>query len=303
MVGQAGPVPAEVFLDGVDPRVRIFRAAHEVDTAVVVTDRYVVVVDTMATPDLMASILARMDDALAGRRLLVVNTHADWDHAWGNALFDVAGGRYPAPIIGHDETRRRLQSAEEGAYLRERQQAEPRFASVRLVAPSVTFTEGLRIDGGDLTLELLPTPGHTPDHVSIWIPELRLALAGDAAERPIPWVNEPGDLPILRASLARLAGLDPSAVIPCHGGTADPALLARNLAYVDLLEARARAALAAGRVSANWAERADLPALVGLPFAEVAPDMTDEPPDVVAFYQESHLRAIHATLINLGAVG
>jgi len=278
MVGQAGPVPAEVFLDGVDPRVRIFRAAHEVDTAVVVTDRYVVVVDTMATPDLMASILARMDDALAGRRLLVVNTHADWDHAWGNALFDVAGGRYPAPIIGHDETRRRLQSAEEGAYLRERQQAEPRFASVRLVAPSVTFTEGLRIDGGDLTLELLPTPGHTPDHVSIWIPELRLALA-------------------------RLAGLDPSAVIPCHGGTADPALLARNLAYVDLLEARARAALAAGRVSANWAERADLPALVGLPFAEVAPDMTDEPPDVVAFYQESHLRAIHATLINLGAVG
>jgi len=302
MVGH-NPMLAEVFLDDVDSRVRIFRAGHEVDTAVVVTDRYVVVVDTMATPELMAGVMERVDDALAGRQLLVVNTHADWDHAWGNALFDVAGGRYPAPIIGHDDTRQRMRGAEESAYLRERQQDDPRFASVRLVAPSITFTEGLRIDGGDLTLELLPTPGHTPDHVSLWIPELRLALAGDAAERPIPWVNEPGDLPILRASLARLAALDPVAVIPCHGGAADPALLARNLAYFDTLETRARAALAGGRLPADWgAERGDLPALIGLPFAEVAPDMADEPPDVVAFYQASHLRAIRAMVALLGAV-
>ena len=286
-----------------DRRIRVFRAGHEVDTCVVVTERYVVVVDTMATPELAAGIMEHMRDALEGRRLLVVNTHADWDHCWGNSLFALPDGRFPAPIIGHDRARQRLLSPEEQNYLREKQRAEPRFAGVRLVAPTITFAEGLRIDGGDLTLELLPTPGHTPDHVSVWIPELRLVLAGDAAERPIPYVNEPSDLPLLRASLARLAALKPAAVIPCHGGTTEPGLLDRDIAYFDTLERHARSALDTGRVPPDWAGRDDLPDLIELPFETVAPDMRDEPEDVVAFYRASHARAMRAMLAYIHATG
>ena len=289
----------EIQIDGVDACVRVFRAGHEVDTCVVTTQRYVVVVDTMGTPELAAEIMERVGATLAGRQLLVVNTHADWDHCWGNALFATPGGRYPAPIIGHDQTRQRLLDAEEREYLRERQRDEPRFANAALVPPTITFTDGLRIDGGDLTLELLPTPGHTPDHISLWIPELRLVLAGDAAERHIPYVNDPGYLPLLRASLARLAALEPVAVVPCHGGTSDPALLTRNLAYFDTLEARARSTLNVGRLPEGWAEREDLPDLIGLPLAEAAPDLAGEPDDVVAFYRASHLRAIRAMLTYL----
>jgi len=293
---------AEVHIDGVDARVRVFRAGHEVDTCVVTTERYVVVVDTMGTPELAADIMERVGDALAGRQLLVVNTHADWDHSWGNALFAIPGGRYPAPIIGHDQTRRRLLDAEERAYLRERQRGSSRFANVALVPPTLTFTDGLRIDGGDLTLELLPTPGHTPDHISIWIPESRLVLAGDAAERPIPYVNEPGDLPLLRASLARLAALEPVAVVPCHGGTSAPSLLTRNLTYFDTLEARARSTVDEGRLPEDWAGREDLPDIIGLPFAEAAPDLADAPADVVAFYRASHQCAARAMLTYLQGV-
>jgi len=292
---------AEVHIDGVDARVRVFRAGHEVDTCVVTTERYIVVVDTMGTPELAAEIMERVGATLAERQLLIVNTHADWDHCWGNALFVTPGGRYPAPIIGHDETRRRLLATEEREYLRERQRDEPRFANVALVPPTITFADGLRIDGGDLTLELLPTPGHTPDHISLWIPESRLVLAGDAAERPIPYVNEPGDLPALRASLARLAALEPVAVVPCHGGTSDPSLLTRNLAYFDTLEARARSTVDEGRLPEDWAEHEDLPDVIGLPLAEAAPDLADEPDDVVAFYRASHLRAIRAMLTRLNA--
>lgn len=301
MTGETTSVLTEVTLAGVDPRVRLFRCGHEVDTCAVVTERYVVVVDTMATPALAAGIMDYLGNALTGRGLLVVDTHADWDHAWGNATFATPGGRYPAPIIGHEETRRRLLDPEEEEYLRAKARAEPRFSEVRLVAPTITFTDGLRIDGGDLTLELIPTPGHTPDHVSVWIPELRLALAGDAAERPIPYVNEPGDLPLLRASLARLAALDPAAVIPCHGGTSDPALLTRNLAYVDTLERHARAALDEDRIPPDWSARDDLPAQVGLPFETMAEDVLGEPEDVILFYRASHLRAVRAMLTHLGA--
>ncbi len=96
---------------------------------------------------------------------------------------------------------------------------------------------GLVIDGGDLTLTLLHTPGHTEDHFSLWIPELRLVLAGDAAEHPFPHIDSPTGLADARASLVRLQELGPLHVLPCHGDTTEPDLLARNIAYVDAVSA------------------------------------------------------------------
>jgi len=295
--------PVEVYLPGLtDRRVRIFRAEHEVDTSVLVTERYVVLVDTMATPELAEGIVESVRPELVGRQFLVINTHADYDHAWGNALFAAPDGRYPAPIIGRQGVYDRLRSDEDLQSLRRRQAAETRFASVRLVPPTITFTDGLRIDGGDLTISLIPTPGHTDDHVSVWIPELRLVLAGDAAERPIPYVNRPTDLPRLRDSIRRLAALDPAMVIPCHGGTTDPALLSANLMYLDKVEASARAAIAGGGLPPDWTVRDDLPAIIAMPYDAVAPPGEDTLDAVdSAFYQQSHLRAVRATLINLFA--
>lgn len=251
MADEDMPALTEVSFDGLDRRLRVFRAGNEVDTCVVVTERYVVVMDTMATPELAAGIVERVHDVLDGRLLLVVNTHADWDHCWGNALFAAPGGRYPAPIIGHELSRQRLCSAQAQEFLQERRHAEPRFADVRLVPPTITFRESLRIDGGDLTLQLIPTPGHSEDHISVWLPELRVVLAGDAAESPIPYIEGPATLPALRSSLALLAALDPAVVIPCHGDTTDPALLARNSAPL-LSWLRGRSAQEA---SACWTSR------------------------------------------------
>jgi len=294
---------SEVSLDGVDRRLRMFRAGHEVDTFVLLTRRYAVVVDTMSTPDEMTAVMDLVRDDLPGRRLLVVNTHADYDHAWGNAVFATPDGAYPAPIIAHQRAAERLRDPETERYLRERQQAEPRFAAVRLVPPTVTFSDRLRIDGGDLTLELIPTPGHTDDHVAVWIPELRLLLAGDAAEQPIPYVNAPSDLPTLRASIRLLAALDPATVIPCHGGTTDPGLLARNLAYVDLLDRMVGGAVAEGRVPPDWATREDLPGALGLPYEEALRAVDIDPATVPEpdFYRASHLRAVRAVLANLSS--
>ncbi len=292
---------AEVANTGWDERLRLFRAGNEVDTCVLVTQRYVVVVDTMATPELATAIVESVRPTLAGRHLLVINTHADYDHCWGNAVFAAPDGPYPAPIIAHEQAKQRLRSAEAREYLTKRQQADARFANVRLVEPTITFTSGLQIDGGDLTLELIPTPGHTEDHISIWIPELRLLLAGDAAEQPFPFVEDAAALPILRRSLAKLAALDATVVIPCHGGTTDPGLVTRNLAYFDALERRLRSALASGLVPPDWREREDLPTLIGLPFEEAVQQAGTKPEDVADFYRSFHLAAVQATLANLQA--
>ncbi len=287
---------------GWDERVRLFRAGDEVDTVAVVTRRYLVLMDTMATPELAAAIVESMQASLAGRQLLVINTHADYDHCWGNATFAAPGGRYPAPIIAHARVSARMQSDETQRYLAARQQESTRFASVQLIAPTITFTERLVIDGGDLTLELLPTPGHTADHCSIWIPELRLLLAGDAAEHPFPFVEESTALPSLRQSLEQLAALHPAMVIPCHGGTTDPALITRNIAYLDLIEHRLRGALASGLVSPDWREREDVPEMIGVPFEEAIHLAGTTPDRVPAFYRTFHLAAIRATLHYLETV-
>lgn len=289
------PRLVEVPNGGWDARLWVFRAGDEVDTCALLTRRYVVLVDTMATPELAQGIVAAVRDELAGRQLLVINTHADWDHSWGNATFAAPGGRHPAPILGHARCAERLRSDEERHRLQEKRREEARFASVRLVPPTITFAgEGMRIDGGDLTLELVPTPGHTPDHVAVWVPELRLLLAGDAAEHPFPCAGPAEALPELRRSLERLRALDAAMVIPCHGGTTDPGLLARNLDYFAELERRARDTLADGRLPEDWAAREDLPDVLGMPYEAAVRMAGADPAAVPAFYRVFHVAATRA---------
>lgn len=279
---------------GWDARLRIFRAGDEVDTCALVTERFVVLVDTMATPELAAAVLAAIRTNLTGRQLIVVNTHADWDHCWGNATFATPTGSRPAPIIGHARAADRLRGATERAVLLEKQRAEPRFASVRLVPPMITFTGELTIEGGDATLHLIPTPGHTPDHIAVWVPEMRTLLAGDAAEHPFPCVGQPETLPQLRQSLRQLEALRPTTVIPCHGGTTDAGLLARNLAYFDTLERHARDAVSTATLPPDWRTLEDLPAQLGLSYEQAVQFAGADPASISAVYRAFHLEAARA---------
>jgi glyoxylase-like metal-dependent hydrolase (beta-lactamase superfamily II) len=231
------PYPTEITEAplGIDPRIRRFRCDDEVATFVVVTERWLVIVDTHSTPALALQFAEQCIEPADAGRLLVVNTHADYDHAWGNQVFSGPEARYPAPVIGHALCAERL-GGDDAAISRAKMEKEQpgRFDDLVLTPPNITVgDEGLTIDGGDLTLILVHTPGHTEDHFSIWIPELRIILAGDAAEQPWPHVDTPEGIAQARASLVRLQELDPLHVLPCHGDTTERALLDRNIAYLD----------------------------------------------------------------------
>jgi glyoxylase-like metal-dependent hydrolase (beta-lactamase superfamily II) len=285
-------------LPGWDHRLRGFHCGAEVDVFALVTERYLIFVDTSATPEQAAAVVAALQDEAVGRQALVILSHADYDHAWGNAVF-APSGALPATIIGHALTRERLRSPAAADELAERLRADARFASVRLIAPDIAYTERLEIDSGDLTLELLHTPGHSPDHTVVWLPALRLLLAGDAVERPWPYVRSAADLPILRATLARLAALGAERIAVCHGATSDPALIASNIAYFDLLERRCREALA--RTPTLGAQAGALPGeeleAATIPYAEALRLMGAEPDDAAGWsYDAFHHAALRATL-------
>src|SRR5690349_17498674 len=86
--------------EGWDQRILVCRCGALVDTFVVVTERYVVLIDTLINQRTAGALLEIARPHLAGRQLLAVNTHADWDHAWGNHAFRGPGAQARAPIVG-----------------------------------------------------------------------------------------------------------------------------------------------------------------------------------------------------------
>jgi hydroxyacylglutathione hydrolase len=75
---------------------------------------------------------------------------------------------------------------------------------------------------GDVDWEVLHTPGHAPGHLSLWQPEERLLMVGDAlSDYDVGWINRALDGPdaaaTALASLRRLAALDARVLLPSHG--------------------------------------------------------------------------------------
>lgn len=217
---------------GLDSRIRVVRAGDEVDSLFVRTERFAVLVDTLGTPALCARALQLLAPHIGDLPLMVVNSHMDWDHVWGNAALG------PVPIIAHETAMARLRDGSVHQTLKDMQADEDRFHEVKIIPPTMTFAgDSLTLHGGDLTPHLLHTPGHTPDHLALWIPELQVCFAVDAVEAPIPevWSSSPQDLLALCRSLKRIRDLKPRHLILAHGQTDDPATAENNLAYFRAL--------------------------------------------------------------------
>jgi cyclase len=216
--------------------------------AVILGETVSAVVDTLIRPADMAPVRDLLERH--GRPTLVVNTHADWDHSWGNAAFP------DTPIIAHRLCRAEMLTKGQRT-LAEKQAEEPeRFRDVTIVPPTITFTEFMDIDLGGLTLSIHHLPGHTADEAVVHLPEAGFLLAGDAAEWPIPTTAEGPLGPWATALRTWAARDDVRTVVPSHGPIGDAQLLRDNAAYLDALLAD--------------------------------PDVHWEPPGIMPFYVEAH---------------
>ena len=72
---------------------------------------------------------------------------------------------------------------------------------------------------GDREVRALHTPGHSPGHLSFYVPDTRTLLAGDVvANRGSTWVGLPeGDVAEYLATLERLQALGAAVIGPGHG--------------------------------------------------------------------------------------
>jgi len=249
------PSPNEIILDlemSLDERVRVFRRTFhglkefegmEVGSYIVMTDHHVIVLDTLLCPEDVSIMLQSVNNELRGRTLLCIDSHADWDHSWGNCYFT---GEKRTHIIAHDHCFERLNSTEAQNELLEFQQRSSTFKNVFLLPPTITFNQRFTIHDSNVTIELLHAPGHHLDQIVAWIPELSLLLAFDAVENPLPLIESPSCVPHMFATLEHLIALQPRRVLCSHGKTTSPDQLKLNLAYIREIERRCKSVLQKG---------------------------------------------------------
>jgi glyoxylase-like metal-dependent hydrolase (beta-lactamase superfamily II) len=198
--------------------------ASPTNVLVILGSRHVFVCDTFLGPDPMAQIAGEIRAKHSNNPWIVFNSHADWDHHWGNCFFK------GATIVSQEVTRGIIEASgqQELATFKEYIRGK-----VEIVAPNEVFLGRLRFPNEGI--EFVHTPGHTMDSSSCIDLVDKVLYAGDNLEVPIPYLTTP-DLDSYIETLKDYLGLDIEHVVPGHGTVvASKDLITENLAYLEAL--------------------------------------------------------------------
>lgn len=223
----------------VEPAVFAIYEPHQAEETIsylIVGERQAVLFDTgMGISD-----IKKVTAALTPLPILVLNSHTHNDHVGGNWQFDTVYG------MNTDFTRENARGSREDA------QAEVGPGQICGQLPAGFDSkaymtrpwkikwyihDGDRIDLGGRALEVITTPGHTPDAISLLDRANGLLFSGDTYYPAPIWLFRPEtDLEAYGASIRRLAALAPQikAVLGAHNiPLAQPSVLPRLVTAFD----------------------------------------------------------------------
>jgi glyoxylase-like metal-dependent hydrolase (beta-lactamase superfamily II) len=217
-------------------------------------------IDPALLPDEVEDIAAFCDRQQLKVETVVI-THHHWDHLLGAARFPgahvVAHQAYVAQTaLDLEHTRRSIRRYEEG---------EGVAADVPFDPPmpdqTVDHIIGLMI--GSVRVQLVHTPGHARDHLSMYDPDAACLWAGDLlSDLEIPFVSD--RLDAFERTLGMFAAMEIYLLVPGHGScTRDPAEIRRRIeadrSYLSELRTRVEGViLAGGTIHAAVAACADM---------------------------------------------
>jgi len=188
LIHVSGPVwffPAD-GADRVEPNIGVIASAQGT-----------VLVDAGNSPKHGRRIQASIEAAGLPPVTTLIYTHHHWDHVFGAQVFD-------APVIAHtrcvEALTERYARPWSTAHLEEEIRRNPLWESVyrnmqravenwddfRLVLPSITFSRGLTLHLGDITVRLQHVGGrHAGDSIMVVVPEAQTAFVGDSYYGPV----------------------------------------------------------------------------------------------------------------------
>ncbi len=138
----------------------------------------------------------------------IVNTHYHFDHIGGNGYFE--NGKIwihekDAPIVEKGDTEATV--------------ADFFGGNIRPMKVDKKLKEGDKIKFGDLNLDVIHTPGHTPGSICLYEPKQKILFSGDTVfANGFGRTDLPGGNPEdLKRSLDKLAKLNVDKILPGHG--------------------------------------------------------------------------------------
>ena len=181
------------------------------------------VLDTFLGNDSMKIVHQLIDDeGCKGRPIVVFNSHADYDHYWGNGAFK------DATIVGHEHCKERVLVEGEASLVK---YVDHQRGKIELMPPNRTFQEALRFEGEDV--RFFHTPGHSLDSSSCFDERDRVLFVGDNVESPIPYLNHVNFEQYIR-SLELYLELDWKFIIAGHDPLMEkPDLVKENIDYLQ----------------------------------------------------------------------
>lgn len=182
--------------------------------------RFDLLCDTHLGPVSMEEINFTLKCKPGNHRLLIFNSHSDWDHIWGNCVF------HDHIIIGHEFCRKRMN--ERGAFDLKQNGTQKR-GDVELIPPNLTFSDQLTLE--DEGIRFNYAPGHTVDSSICYDMTDEVLYLGDLVEDPIPYLDA-YDLDQYIATLTSLLDHQASILISAHSGLVTRDLIKENIAYI-----------------------------------------------------------------------
>jgi glyoxylase-like metal-dependent hydrolase (beta-lactamase superfamily II) len=227
------------------------------NAGLVASDEGALLIDTLFDLHLTRAMLAEMDGVLPGPGIqTLVNTHANGDHTFGNALL---GG---ARVVASQRTAEQMAELPPATMLALVEQAPNMgavgqfflqcfggfdFRGIELSLPGETFTGELTVAIGGREARLIEVgPAHTRGDTIVHLPAERVLFAGDIlfhGGHPIAWA---GPVSNWIAACDRILGLDLDVIVPGHGPLADHAAVRELRAYFVYLYEQGRRCHAAG---------------------------------------------------------
>lgn len=213
-----------------DPGIFIIEEPHHVERVksyLIEGGERAILLDTgMGVGDMRALV-----EGLTDRPVIVVNSHAHWDHIGGNQQFGeswIHETEAEALAKGVPNTKLRRAFSPENLSGPLPDGVDPATISFPPIAATGTVRDGHRFDLGTRTLEVIHGPGHSCGGISLLDAGNGALFSTDVAYAGALYVYDPAELPVYHASLSRLADLAPNlnAVYPAHGASPiSPALL------------------------------------------------------------------------------
>jgi cyclase len=205
-------------LKQVAPDLYFFYNDASSNSAFLVTDAGVLVIDTGQHPADGRALLERIRAVTAKPVKWVINTHAHGDHYFGNPAFREAG----ATIVAHRDTAAMMkahfpyETARRQAYFK-RQKLDP--GEVALALPDVSFDTNMTITLGNRSVQLMYLgAGQNPGDTLVYFPHARaLFVGGPFARRN--WSNTTFTPSVdgWIALLNKIAAMDVGMYLPGHG--------------------------------------------------------------------------------------